>query len=85
MGRVSSADIVVDDPIVSRQHASIRGEANGYWLTDLDSLNGTFVNDQRLSSEPYRLRNWDTIKLGELDIHWLSMETEGAIAVPRQP
>jgi pSer/pThr/pTyr-binding forkhead associated (FHA) protein len=83
IGRTPPNDIVVDDPGVSRQHASIQGDAEGYSITDLDSLNGTFVNDQRLGKEPYRLRNWDRIQLGGLDTHWVFMETEGTIAIPK--
>ena len=61
IGRTQPNDIVVDDPGVSRQHASIRGDACGYSITDLSSRNGTFVNDERLSAEPRQLRNWDKI------------------------
>ena len=41
IGRTQPNDIVVDDPGVSRQHASIRGDACGYSITDLSSRNGT--------------------------------------------
>ena len=83
IGRTQPNDIVVDDPGVSRQHASIRGDASGYSITDLSSRNGTFVNDERLSAEPRQLRNWDKIELGGLDVHWVFMETEGTMEVPR--
>ena len=61
IGRTQPNDIVVDDPGVSRQHASIRGDASDYSITDLSSRNGTFVNDERLSAEPRQLRNWDKV------------------------
>ena len=84
IGRAPGNDIVVDEAEVSRQHASIRGEAGGYWIADLESRNGTFVNDERIGKEPKQLRNWDRIELGALSTHWVFMETEGTIAVARE-
>ncbi|MCX7887782.1 MAG: DUF4388 domain-containing protein [Verrucomicrobiae bacterium] len=48
IGRLDSCDVVLDDPNVSRRHASVtvfRGEVS---LRDLDSRNGTFFNRQRI-------------------------------------
>ena len=85
IGRTSGNDIVVDEQGVSRQHASIRGDDNGFWVTDLGSRNGTFVNDTRLGQEPYRLRNWDRIEIGGATTHWVFMEPEDTTEVPRPP
>ena len=41
-------DMVVDELGVSRPHAGIRGGANGYWISDLGSRNGTFVNGEQV-------------------------------------
>jgi len=56
---------------VSRRHAAIRpGDENGLDLWDLGSSNGTFLNGQRLSAHrPYRLRDGDEIRLGQMMIH----------------
>lgn len=56
---------------VSRRHAAIRpGDENGLDLWDLGSSNGTFLNGQRLSAHrPYRLRDGDEIRLGQMVIH----------------
>ena len=43
LGR-SPLDVVVDERGVSRQHAGIRGDSEGFWIADLGSRNGTFVN-----------------------------------------
>ena len=54
-----SAEIAVDDLEVSRRHATIRPlDDGGLELYDLDSANGTFVNDVRVGSQPLRLRYW---------------------------
>jgi hypothetical protein len=50
IGRGSDADVVVDDPGVSRQHVEVRVGAAGARLVDLGSTNGTFVDDERVSS-----------------------------------
>jgi pSer/pThr/pTyr-binding forkhead associated (FHA) protein len=56
---------------VSRRHAAIRfSEENGLDLWDLGSSNGTFLNGQRLSAHrPYRLRDGDELRLGQMLVH----------------
>ena len=85
IGRSEVNDIVVDELGVSRQHASIRGNTNGFWVTDLNSRNGTYVNDIKLGKEPHRLRNWDRIKLGGISIHWVFMEPNETLEMPVPP
>jgi len=48
IGRGADCDVVLDDAGVSRHHASLRLDANGIWLIDLGSTNGTQVGDQPL-------------------------------------
>jgi len=64
---------------VSRRHAAIRpGDENGLDLWDLGSSNGTFLNGQRLSAHrPYRLRDGDEIRLGQMVIR-IHFEREAA-------
>ncbi|MCD8199749.1 MAG: FHA domain-containing protein [Coriobacteriaceae bacterium] len=62
IGRERSCDVVIANPSVSRQHARITRAAQGWLITDLDSLNGTAVNSQ-IISETY-IHNGDTITLG---------------------
>lgn len=64
IGRDARNDIVINDPEVSRQHAQLSLQAQGYVLTDQGSTNGTFVNGKRLAA-PYRLSNGDEVGLGE--------------------
>lgn len=79
---------------VSRRHAAIRpGDESGLDLWDLGSSNGTFLNGQRLSAHrPYRLRDGDEIRLGQMVIR-LHFERESsrtpvpapALAQPETP
>jgi hypothetical protein len=66
LGRDEGADIVVDDPGVSRRHSEIRVTTDGPHLVtsirDLNSTNGTFVNGDRISSQ--RLQDGDRLTLG---------------------
>ena len=64
IGREAPADIVLPFPAISRQHASITRTPGGYWITDLESRNGTFVGAHLVGSEPVRLSDGDEIVLG---------------------
>lgn len=63
LGRAVECDIVVPHNIVSRLHARIERDGPRYLLLDLESANGTFVNDRRIS-RPHRLKHFDKIGLG---------------------
>jgi len=67
IGRLPFNDVVIDDSSVSRQHAAVRGDSEGYWVHDQDSSNGTFVNGERLGTERRQLSDKDDISLGGLD------------------
>jgi len=66
LGRDESADVVVDDPGVSRRHSEIRVTTDGPHLVtsirDLNSTNGTFVNGERITSQ--RLEDGDRVTIG---------------------
>jgi diguanylate cyclase (GGDEF)-like protein len=64
LGRVTEADIVMDRDSVSRRHARLIREQEGEWFVeDLGSTNGTFVNDVRITRS--RLKDGDQIRIGE--------------------
>jgi predicted component of type VI protein secretion system len=55
---------------ISRQHATIRRTDGMLTLTDLNSVNGTLLNGQRLApNQPRVLRDGDEIRLGKLVCH----------------
>ena len=64
LGRQVGNDIVLDEGAVSRQHAVIAEDEAGYYLRDLDSANGTFVNRQGIEKERRLLKHGDLIRLG---------------------
>src|SRR4029453_17970373 len=52
VGRHPDSDIFLDDITVSRRHAVIRRDRDGYEVSDAGSLNGTYVNQQRVETAP---------------------------------
>jgi hypothetical protein len=66
MGRNPNNDLcAAADDSVSSNHASLRYENGGLFLYDQGSLNGTFVNEQRVSTSPLIVRRGDRIRMGE--------------------
>ena len=62
IGRASDNDIVLDDNKVSRHHAQISYENGVYFISDLSTANGTFVNRQRILNQ--QLKTGDHIQIG---------------------
>jgi pSer/pThr/pTyr-binding forkhead associated (FHA) protein len=69
-GRDAGADVVVTGHDVSRQHAEIRSDPEGYMLVDT-SVNGTFVNGDRMS-KTRRLSRADVIRIGNDEFRFYS-------------
>jgi adenylate cyclase len=63
IGRSQDATIRLVDCGVSRQHATIRRDGKLYWLADLGSANGTFVNDAAINAAR-ALRHGDKVQFG---------------------
>lgn len=64
IGRTASATLHVDDDYTSTRHARIYGQDGAWWVEDLGSTNGTFVNDERIT-EPTRLAAGSVVRLGK--------------------
>lgn len=64
IGRTAGNDIVISDPEMSRQHAQLVLQSDGYAIQDLGSTNGTFVNYQRITGLTL-LSHGDVIAFGE--------------------
>jgi len=64
-GRHPDSDIFLDDITVSRRHAEIvrAGAGDGYVLRDAGSLNGTYLNRERIEEAP--LANGDELQIGK--------------------
>ncbi len=68
VGRGLDNDVVIEDARVSRHHAQLRYKTRRFWVTDLGSTNGTFVNGERISESV--LRNDDVISLGGVELRF---------------
>ena len=69
-GRDTSAHILLTEPMVSRIHFKIERRSEGYFLVDLDSLNGTFVNRARVRER--LLKPGDMIQVGDTIFSFVS-------------
>jgi diguanylate cyclase (GGDEF)-like protein len=77
LGRASDCDIRINDHSVSRRHARIQPGADGYYAVDLQSTNGTYVND--IPASMYRLKDGDYLRVGNCIYRFLmggNVETE---------
>src|SRR5260370_10392895 len=77
IGRSPGNDLPVDNLAVSNYHAKVYFEAGRMVIEDLDSLNGTFVNDLRV--ERATLHDGDNIHIGK---HKIKVDTSGDAPVP---
>lgn len=67
IGRGAEADVIVDNTAISREHTSIQLKDDSYLLTDLGSLNGTFVNGERIEGTVFVYKT-DYINLGKFKL-----------------
>ncbi len=66
VGSDSSCDIVLTDPTISAKHASLRYKEGKFILTDLDSSNGSYLNDNNESIAREELKDNDVIRFGDV-------------------
>ena len=62
LGRLAENDIVIPSNIVSRAHARLERRSDGWWYTDLDSSNGTYLNERQIRE--IRLQDGMKLQLG---------------------
>jgi diguanylate cyclase (GGDEF)-like protein len=70
IGRGNDCDIRINDHSVSRRHARIQPAADGYYAVDLQSTNGTFVNDMQASI--CKLKDGDYLRVGNCIYRFLA-------------
>ena len=90
IGRSLAADVRFDDPTVSRRHALIVRQADGVRVLDDRSLNGVFVNGERV--EWRALHDGDEIVVGRYRLHYVEVvavaghggatDSRGAVSTP---
>ncbi|MDB5345408.1 MAG: hypothetical protein JWP89_3785 [Schlesneria sp.] len=63
VGRDESCHMRIASSLISRRHCSLKGALNGVWVRDLESQNGTYVNDVAIS-QPYLMKPGDVLRIG---------------------
>jgi pSer/pThr/pTyr-binding forkhead associated (FHA) protein len=63
IGRKSGCDVVLDHPTVSGEHASVSTAGNDSFIQDLNSTNGTFIENKRVTRQ--QLRDGDVVMVGQ--------------------
>jgi Inner membrane component of T3SS, cytoplasmic domain len=71
LGSGADAQVIIRDDTVSTQHASLRYEDSKFFLTDLDSSNGTYVNEKRIARE--ELKDNDMVRVGEITLKFKAL------------
>jgi hypothetical protein len=66
LGSAPDAEIQIKDVTVSAKHASLRYKDGKFYLVDLDSTNGTYLNDKTETIAREELKDNDAIRLGEV-------------------
>ena len=75
VGRLKGCDVVVDDEAASRRHCTISAREDSCVVSDLQSANGTFVNEKRIAS--VELQRADKIRIGSTVIELIDAERDG--------
>jgi hypothetical protein len=76
VGRSTHSDLFLDDVTVSRHHARVLRDEAGFWVEDLNSLNGTYVNRKRI--EQQRLFDADELQIGKFKLAFVERVEEGS-------
>lgn len=66
-GMKKMSDIFIDTPVISKMHACISGFGKDYYIEDLNSTNGTFVNEKRLEGhDKHPLSDGDILRIADI-------------------
>lgn len=80
LGRSNEASIVISDNAVSLKHAKIKATRNKFYLYDLVSENGTYLNGNKIL-RPKPLYDWDIIKIGRTELIFRGSKTDNYSAL----
>ena len=84
IGRDLKADVVLNDPEISRNHCRLVAQGAGYQVEDMESTNGTFVNQQKVTA-PRMLQPGDLVGLGENLVLEFGVSDAAAATIVMQP
>jgi predicted component of type VI protein secretion system len=82
IGRQDGCDITIATDELSRRHCELRPTADGLWVEDLGSANGTFINDKRVTRE--LIRSGDELRLDTLRFQVLTPGKDGGHPIPNR-
>jgi hypothetical protein len=68
LGRSPDNDVILRDPATSGHHARVERRGDAFWLVDLGSTNGTFVNGEAVQEK--QLSNGDRLTVGQNSLHF---------------
>jgi pSer/pThr/pTyr-binding forkhead associated (FHA) protein len=71
VGRHPESDVFLDDITVSRKHIELHLSPVGYSITDPGSLNGTYLNGERIEEDSILLTNGDELQIGKFKLLFL--------------
>ena len=78
IGRSKRCHVYIDDPYLSKNHARIFLKDGAFYIEDLDSTNGSFLNGRRLPSQPVRIKDSDKLTFGNISFIFVdNLEPEG--------
>ena len=82
LGKSPSADIVIDNPYVSRRHAQITWAEGNFHIRDVGSKNGTFINGANLAGKTHQLNSGDRVELGKGQVVVRFQEWGSTVTLP---
>ena len=66
IGRSKRCHVYIDDPHLSKNHARIFLRDGSFYVMDLNSTNGSFLNGRRLPKQPVRIKDSDKLSFGNI-------------------
>jgi DNA segregation ATPase FtsK/SpoIIIE, S-DNA-T family len=82
IGRDAAADIVIDDPEISRRHLQIEVDAHGVTIADLSSTNGTWVDGVSVARDRTSLEPHSVVRIGNSAVTIVGASEPPAVARP---
>jgi pSer/pThr/pTyr-binding forkhead associated (FHA) protein len=83
MGRSAGCHVVLDDGMVSRRHAVLTITHGGASIEDLNSINGVYVNHERLARGPRKLEHGDQLLVGSTELEVVALEALPSLETSR--